>query len=162
MTEQEKGTDATSRRLLAYLAATPYWFSERLGDAQIGSSTDGREIAIYFDDATQEYYASTASAWRRMIDEEIDYSEWCSSTDAIEVFLNEDDIFDGGTDPEMNDRDRLWRMVEDSRYMIFLWLHGQHDPTTDPKLGFVRRVVRELERALCAMREMSYVKDGKR
>ena len=42
-------TDASAQRPLAYLAATPYWFFGRVGDAQIGRSRDGREIAIYFD-----------------------------------------------------------------------------------------------------------------
>jgi len=154
MTEQEKGTDASSQRPLAYLAATPYWFCERIGDAQIGISRDGREIAIYSDDATQQHYVSAGSSWRRMIDDELDYSEWCSSSDAIEVILDEEDIWQAATAPEMNDRDRLWRMIDESHSKIFLWLHDHFDPKTDPKLEFARRVLDELERALWSMREL--------
>ena len=151
MTDQEKETDASSRRPLAYLAATPYWFSEQIGDAQIGRSKDGREIAIYFDDATQESFASSGDAWRRMIDEEIDYSEWCSSADAIEVTLDDEDIFEANTAPDMSERDATWALFSSLRDKFREWADSS-DALTDPDLEAQKIYFSELDRALGNMR----------
>ncbi len=144
-------TDQTPERPLAWLAATPYWFVKGHGDGQIARSEDGREIAIYYDGSTGEHWVSSAREWRRMIDEGLDYSQWCAG-EGIEASLNEDDILEAETAPDMSDRDRVWAVLENARAEYFCWLYAHTGASTDPDLACERKIRRALDKALSDMR----------
>ena len=141
----------TPERPYAYLAATPYWFVTGHGGGQIARAKDGREIAIYFDDATQEHWVSSARDWRRL-DEGLDYSQWCAGVEGIEVNLNDSDVFESDMAPEPSDRDRVWAALENARSEYFRWLYSHNDASTDPELESERKILIELDKALIDMR----------
>ena len=92
-------------RQIAFLASTAYFHSGDIGEAEIAESRDGRLIAVYLDDATGSYWACSAAAWERYVDEDLDYSLWCSTSDAYELAQDCGGTFFADLAPDMSPRD---------------------------------------------------------
>lgn len=92
-------------RQIAFLASTAYFHSGDIGEAVIADSRDGRSIAVYLDDATGAYWACSAEAWERYVDGDLDYSLWCSTSQACELEQDDQGTFFGDIAPDMSHRD---------------------------------------------------------
>ena len=106
-------------RQIAFLASTDYFHSGDIGEAEIAESRDGRLIAVYLDDATGSYWACSAAAWERYVDEDLDYSLWCSTTEAYELEQDDEGTFFGDIAPEMSPRDNWGRILESAERKLF-------------------------------------------
>ena len=107
---------------IAFIASTAYFFDGDHGEAVIGKSRDGRRIAIYLDDATGSYWVCRLKSWERYADGDLDYSLWCSTSEAYELEQDCEGTFFGDIAPAMSPRDnwglilesaarKLWRMT---------------------------------------------------
>ena len=109
---------------IALIASTAYFFDGDHGEAVIGKSRDGRRIAIYFDDATGSHWVCSLKSWERYIDGDLDYSLWCSTSDAYELTQDCGGTFFADLAPDMSPRDRWGRILESALSTIDTRLAG--------------------------------------
>ena len=112
-------------RQIAFLASTAYFHSGDIGEAVIADSRDGRSIAVYLDDATGAYWACSAAAWERYVDGDLDYSLWCSTSEAYGLTQDCEGTFFGDFAPDMSPRDRWGRVLENAMDRIDARLAGR-------------------------------------
>jgi len=109
---------------IAFIASTAYFFDGEYGKAVIGKSRDGRRIAIYFDDATGSNWACSLKSWDRYVDGDLDYSLWCSTSEAYELKQDCEGTFFGDFAPDMSPRDNWGRVLESAMSTIDTRLAG--------------------------------------
>jgi hypothetical protein len=109
---------------IAFIGSTSYFFDGEYGGAVIGKSRDGRRVAIYFDDASDTHWVSRLESWERYVDGDLDYSLWCSTAAAYELYRDIEGTFFGDLAPDMSPRDRWGRILESAMDRIDARMSG--------------------------------------
>jgi hypothetical protein len=109
---------------IAFIASTAYFFDGDRGEAVTGKSRDGRRIAIYLDESTGSHWVCRLESWERYAYGDLDYSLWCSTSEAYELTQDCEGTFFGDFAPDMSPRDRWGRILESAMDRIDTRLAG--------------------------------------
>ncbi len=109
---------------IALIASTAYFFDGEHSGAIFGKSRDGRRIAIHFCDATGSNWVCRLESWKRYSDGDLDYSSWCSTSEAYELTQDCEGTFFGDFAPDMSPRDNWGHVLESAMNRIDARLAG--------------------------------------